>query len=227
MSFRTRLLLTALALSASGAANAHAVWIERDGDGPARAYFGEFAEGVREKTGANLDKIAAPLGWQGEPKRALALARKADHIEIATAGSGDVLLTEAGFAPREDKQRGGATKAVFYAKAGRSELRPQLDLDLVPATPTGKLFVFALRGQSLPKAQLTLVGPPGWQKPLRTDEMGQVSLPPLPWKGRYLIEARHTEEAPGEAAGQKYQRLSHVLTVSFVVTEGDAAPAAR
>lgn len=53
MSCRFRLLLAALAFGANSAANAHAIWIERDGDGPARAYFGEFAEGVREKTGAN------------------------------------------------------------------------------------------------------------------------------------------------------------------------------
>ncbi len=215
----------AVLLCAHMSAHAHSIWIERDGDGAARAYFGEFAQGVREKTGASLDRIAAPLVWQGDAKRALALVRKADHIEMASTGSGDVLLTEAGFAPREDKQRGGTTKAIFYAKAGRSELRPQLDLDPVPATPAGKLFVFTLRGKSLPKAQLTLVGPPGWEKPLRADEWGQVSLPPLPWKGRYLIEASHTEETAGAASGQKYQRLRHVLTVSFVATEGDVAAA--
>lgn len=224
---RFRLLLATVALAAHGAAHSHAIWIERDGDGAARAYFGEFAEGVREKTGASLDKIATPLAWQGEGKRALALLRKADHIEIAASGAGDVLLSEAGFAPRDDKQHGGYMKAIFYAKAGRAELRPQLDLDLVPATASGKVFVLTLRGKSVPKAPLTLVGPLGWEKPLRSDEWGQVSLPALPWKGRYLIEVAHTEEAPGEAAGQKYQRLRHVLTASFVLAEGEAATAAR
>jgi hypothetical protein len=34
-----------------GAAQAHFIWIEHDGDGVVRAYFGEWAEEVREKTG--------------------------------------------------------------------------------------------------------------------------------------------------------------------------------
>lgn len=212
-------------LSAGTGAQAHALWLERDGDGPARAYFGEFAEGVHEKTGAKLDGIAAPQAWQGPGKRGLPLLRRADHIEIAASGSADVLLTEAGLAPREDKQRGGFTKAVFHAKAGRAELRPQLELDLVPATARGTAFVLAFRGRSLPRAQLTLIGPQGWEKPLRADEWGQLNLPALPWRGRYLVEASHVEEAPGEVAGQKYQRVRHVLTVSLVAPEGAEPPA--
>jgi hypothetical protein len=33
-----------------GTAHAYFVWLEYDGHGPARAYFGEWAEDVREKT---------------------------------------------------------------------------------------------------------------------------------------------------------------------------------
>lgn len=215
----------AAALSAGNGAQAHAVWLERDGEGPARAYFGEFAEGQHEKTGAKLDGIASPLAWQGPDKRGLALVRRADHIEIAARGGADVLLTEAGLAPRADKQRGGHTKTVFHAKTGRAEPRPQLELDLVPATRSGSVFVLSFPGRSLPKARLTLVGPPGWEKPLSADEWGQVRLPALPWRGRYLVEASHVEEAPGEAAGQPYQRVRHVFTVSLDVPEGIEPPA--
>ena len=47
----------------AGAAQAHFIWIEHDGDGVARAYFGEWAEDVREKTGGALDRIKSPRAF--------------------------------------------------------------------------------------------------------------------------------------------------------------------
>ena len=43
-------------------ARAHYVWLEREGDGPARAYLGEWIDDIREKTGGLLDRIKAPRG---------------------------------------------------------------------------------------------------------------------------------------------------------------------
>ena len=37
-----------------GIAQAHFVWIERDSEGPARVYFGDWADDIREKTGGAL-----------------------------------------------------------------------------------------------------------------------------------------------------------------------------
>lgn len=212
------------ALAATGA-QAHAIWLERDGLGPARLYFGEFAENLREKTGATLDKIATPAAWQDDSRRPLAQTRKPDHIELAPARAGDVLAVEAGFPPREDKQRGGHTKVIFYAKAGSADTQQRLDLDLVALTRNARQFTLLLRGLPLPQAQLMLISPSGWEKPLRTDEQGRVSLPAMPWIGRYLLEASHIDESAGEFAGQKYQRTRHVLTVSLVAEEGVPAPA--
>lgn len=213
------------ALAATGA-QAHAIWLERDGDaGAARLYFGEFADNLREKTGATLDKIASPAAWQDDSRRPLAQTRRPDHIELAASRAGDVVATETGFAPREDKQRGGYTKVMFYAKAGRAETQQRLNLDLVPLAPNASQFTLMLRGVPVPKAQLMLINPSGWEKPLRTDEQGRVSLPATPWAGRYLLEAIHIDESAGEFAGQKYQRTRHVLTVSLVVDQGVAPPA--
>jgi hypothetical protein len=44
-----------LLLALSETAQAHFLWLERDGDGPARAYFGEWIDDIREKTGGLLD----------------------------------------------------------------------------------------------------------------------------------------------------------------------------
>jgi hypothetical protein len=50
--------------------HAHFVWLERDGDGPARAYFGEWIDDIREKSGELLNRFTAPrvlLGASTEP----------------------------------------------------------------------------------------------------------------------------------------------------------------
>src|SRR6185369_16912015 len=47
-------------------------------------------------------------------------------------------------------------------------------------------------GTPLPKAELTIIGPSKWEKPLVTDEQGRVTLPtPTPWAGRYVLEVTH------------------------------------
>ena len=48
MTFARTLAAIAL-MGATGAAQAHFVWLERSAEGPAKAYFGEWADDVREK----------------------------------------------------------------------------------------------------------------------------------------------------------------------------------
>jgi hypothetical protein len=49
-----RLIISMIVLLAlSENVHAHFLWLERDGDGPARAYFGEWIDDIREKTGGN------------------------------------------------------------------------------------------------------------------------------------------------------------------------------
>ena len=53
-----RLIIGAVSfLALSDTVHAHFVWLERDGDGPARAYFGEWIDDIREKTGGLLDRF--------------------------------------------------------------------------------------------------------------------------------------------------------------------------
>ncbi len=82
-------------------------------------------------------------------------------------------------------------------------------------------FTLKLRGQPLAKAEVKVFGPPKWQKSLRTDDQGHVTLE-TPWAGRYVIEVVHVEEKPGESEGESYNRLRHVSTLSFVMDQGIA-----
>jgi hypothetical protein len=59
-----------LILALFDTAHAHFVWLERDGDSPARAYFGEWIDDIRERTGCLLDRFKAPrvfIGASDEP----------------------------------------------------------------------------------------------------------------------------------------------------------------
>jgi hypothetical protein len=206
--------LTLAALLLCAPARAHYIWLERDGDS-ARAYFGEYAENLREKAGGALDNIKSPQAFHADPATPLGLQRGVDHFAIAKPGAGDLRLIEEGMAPREDKRNGGRTKSMYYAKEGRNEIRAVQDLELVPATSGGNSFVVLLRGAPLPKAEVKVYAPSLWEKSPRSDEQGRVTIE-TPWIGRYVLEVVHFEPRTGEG----YDRLRHVATVSFVTSTG-------
>jgi hypothetical protein len=205
----------------SGDANAHFIWLEREGAASARAYFGEWDRDLREKTGGGLDRIKSPKAWLGSSQQELRLHRREDHIEIIAKGPGDVVLSETGLAPREDRKSGGKTRTVFLAKAGREGIAPRLELELVPLAPGSNHFTLFWHGKPLAKNQIKVFGPPKWERSLRTDEHGQVKLE-TPWAGSYVVEIEHMEESPGEANGEKYDRQRHVFTLFFLASEGIA-----
>jgi len=176
---------------------AHYVWLERDGDGVTRVYFGEWQRDIREKTGGLLDRIKTPRAFAASADRELLIRRRTDHLEIASKGAGDLRLVENGISPREDKEKGGATRTIYYAKAGRLETAAKLDLELVPTTSKGNIFAILFRGAPLPKTSVTVYGPPKWEKPLDTDEQGRITVS-TPWSGRYVLEVVYFEQKPGE-----------------------------
>jgi hypothetical protein len=199
-------------------ADAHYVWLERDGDGPARAYLGEWIDDIREKSGGMLDRIKAPRVFlaSGEP---LPIKRNENHLEIQLKGNGDVRLVESSMPAREDKEKGGATKTIYYARAGRSETAAKLDLELVPTAPNGNTLVVVFLGAPLPKAEVTIVGPSKWQKPLTSDAKGQITLP-TPWAGRYVLEVTHFDEKASGSGAEKFNRTRHISSLSFVQQNG-------
>ena len=206
-----------LALSAN--AHAHFVWLERDGEGPARAYFGEWIDDVREKTGGLLDRFKAPRAFLATSNDLLPVKRNENNLEINAKGRGDVRFVDSSVPPREDKEKGGATKTIYYAKAGRAETAAKLDLELMPTTANGNTLVLVFFGAPLPKAELTIIGPPKWERPLVTDEQGRVTLP-TPWVGRYVLEVTHFDEKAGGSGDEKFNRTRHISSLSFVAQQG-------
>ena len=107
-------------------AHAHFVWLERDGDGSARAYFGEWVDDIREKTGGLLDRFKEPRAYLGASSDLLPVKRNENNLEVQVKGRGDVRFTDSSVPPREDKEKGGITKTIYYAKAGRAETSARL-----------------------------------------------------------------------------------------------------
>lgn len=219
---QTKLISSAFVFAASlagGVAHAHYLWLERDGNGPARAYFGEWVDDIREKTGGLLDRFKAPRVFLGASNEPLQVKRNENNLEVAVKSPGDVRFVENGIPPREDKEKGGTTKTIYYAKHGRSETAAKLDLELVPTETNGKTFVLMFFGKPLSKIELTIIGPPKWEKKLTTDDQGRVALP-MPWAGRYVLEVIHFDEKTGGTGEEKFSRMRHISSLSFVQQDG-------
>jgi hypothetical protein len=205
-----KILSVALLLSVAGSAQAHYLWVERDAGGAARGYYGEWQNSLIEKSGANLERIANPKAFQSDANAPLKIARAADHFDIGGAkGHGDVRLTDMIYAEARK------TRSFYYAKGGRQDAAAVFDLEFVPVAPGSNQFTLLWKGAPLPKAAVSVYGPPKWQRELDTDEQGRVTID-TPWMGRYIVETIRTEERKDPADEVRRQ----VATVSFTVERG-------
>lgn len=192
------------------AAQAHEVWVERDGAGPARIYLGEPGEALPEGGDPEFGKLRAP---RLVPGSTAAQVRKAGFIEVAVP-AGDVRVTDdTVFAPwgEEGRKEG----VIYYARAGRSEAKGVLPLEIAPTAPDADSFVLLRDGKPLPGAKLTVITPDKWSKSFTADAAGRVTLP-VRERGRYILSATHAEKGTGSVAGQKMATLYHIATTTFV-----------
>lgn len=204
--------LAAIALMGSaGAAQAHFVWLERGAEGPAKAYFGEWADDVREKQDGLLGKImVAPVVTAADGTVLKASGKGADFVEFAATGKGDVRLAQ----PMQFKE----TLVKYGAKVGRTDTQAKLDLELVPTAAGANSFVLNFEGKPLAKTEVTVFGPPKWEKRFWTDENGRIEIT-TPWPGQYVLEAAHVQEKAGEADGKSYAKIRYVSTTTFNVNK--------
>ncbi len=208
-------------------ASAHYLWIERQGDGRARLYFGEYQDNEREKSGGRLDEIRSPRAWfvdrRGQ-RHELQAAKLADHFDLGRASAPAAVLAEdSGYEVKDWTRLGfGVVKPLFYARyAARgpaSAGAPQLTLDIVPLDARHLRVTF--RGSPLAKAKLTVYAPNGWAQERRTDEAGEANIA-TPWPGQYVVEVIHLERRPGEFEGKSYENLRHRATLSILKSRAE------
>jgi uncharacterized GH25 family protein len=209
-------------------AEAHQIWLEQSG-GKARLFFGEFNENLREASPGSLDKLqpmARLVSAAGEAPVELTKGKNAFALKAA-AKAGDSLIAEDTRYPAFDRKQGEKTARTVWIPAARhvgdfASREPKLTLDVVPAGKPGAFKVF-YQGKPLPKAKVEVIAASGWTQSLRTDDDGAASLA-LPWKGRYVVEVRHSDPTPGTRGAEAYDVVNYVTTLSFARGQGMAGP---
>ncbi|WP_447728678.1 DUF4198 domain-containing protein [Sphingomonas koreensis] len=207
-----KLLIAMLALGTASIAQAHEVWIERGANGAAQIWLGEPELPIPAGGDPAFPSLKAPklLGAAATA----AQTRGPGYIEVALP-AGDVRgWDDDVFKPwDEDGKKAGV---VYYARSGRSEARAVMPLELAPLSANGNRFALTRDGKPVAASEVTLVSPGRWQLALKTDDKGEVALPALPEKGRYILKASVKETGDFTLPAGKVAVLSRVTTTSFV-----------
>ncbi len=197
----------------AGSVFAHAIWIEKDASGAAAVYFGEYADGLREKSGGKLDGIAhlEARSASGE----LRPSKEADRFSLGAAQGNVTAQDVRGPVKDMTKYKLGVVKPYFYARfadAPSSGAVPALRLDpMLESADTARVY---FDSKPLAGEKAVFIAPNGWSKELKTDEEGRVKLS-LPWPGLYVLEVTHVLEAPGRFDGVEYAAERHRSSLSF------------
>ena len=218
-------LAALLALSFIGAASAHSLWLERQGDG-LRLYFGEFEENLREVSLGLLDRLSPQAKVAVAGDKALKVDKTADFFTVAGVVSADDSVVAEDV--RISERRAGEKTTRMLSRLGAryvadfKERPPVNTLDVVPAGKLGAFKVF-YQGKPLAKAKLELIAESGWKREFKTDEQGAVEAP-LPWRGTYVIEVQHSDTTPGKLGEEAYDTLRCASTLSFRLADGPPGP---
>ncbi|MCC4610674.1 DUF4198 domain-containing protein [Xanthomonas campestris pv. esculenti] len=208
-------LLSCLALaSLSLSAQAHEIWIERDGSGPVRIFFGEPAQETLDHGQDEIKRVVKPNVF-GAAGKAGALQRGSEFLTAPLSGAGDAWLSDDSVFEPWKGEAGGFETVSYYARAGRATPSAKLDLELVPTTANGSTLTVLYRNKPLPKAEVTVIDPQKWQKTLTSDAKGQVTLPKLR-PGRHILVVNNKEPVKREIAGKQVTLVHHISTLTFV-----------
>jgi hypothetical protein len=198
-------------------AQAHYLWIERNGDAAA-LHFGEYEEGVMERSPGKLDDIRNPSAAAvlAGTEKAVTLNKGSDGFGFAEKNKSAALVArETSMAVRDlGKQGIGLVKPMFYARnaASFTTAAAVLPLDITPDGKPGQFRVW-LDGKPLAKATIKIVAPNGWAQEDKSGEDGRLTLA-MPWRGQYIIHVIHKEDKAGEFEGAHFDAIRHRTTLT-------------
>lgn len=210
--------LLALALAQSAASQAHYLWLEQ-ANGQVRLYFGEYENGIHEKSGGRLDTIVMPE-IQTNPvngnRATVAVERMDDHFAVKGTNLGPLIGQEVNMKVKDlTKSKIGIVKPIYYTRLAKNsvESASALDLDIQPLG-NNKVRV-NLHGKPLAKAKLNIYAPNQWTREYETDAAGEAVVD-TPWSGLYVLQVAHVESVKGEYQGDAYEVIRHVGTLSLM-----------
>ena len=186
------------------------MWLESGTPG-SKLYFGEYAENLRETSPGRLDSIVEPEATSLTRRERQKRSAQAVKIRIFPYRQGATVLIQARRQPIRAPQGDTPTpvqRRFLYARLGDGGSLP-LDIK-----SNGNMLRLTFMGEPVPKAEIVVIAPSGWEKHLRTDEKGETSFSP-PEPGLYVVEAKHELNKPGEFEGKAYAVESHKVTLSL------------
>ncbi|TXC71233.1 DUF4198 domain-containing protein [Sphingomonas ginsenosidivorax] len=206
-----RTLFAALIFCLPATAQAHEIWIERDGTGPARVYLGEPGEPMPSGGDTEFAKLKTPR-ILSQPNAIL--TRRTGFLET-NLPAGDVRAwDDTVFAPWGPD--GGKEGVVYYARAGRAEPLAKLLLELAPVTANGSRFVLTRAGKPMPGTAVALYAPDRSKIELTTDAAGMIETG-IGKPGRHLLVATAKENGPIAFPDGVAQTVYRITTTSYVV----------
>ncbi len=144
-------LLCCLAVaSISLSAQAHEIWIERDGSGPVRIFFGEPAQDALDQGEDEIKRMVKPSVF-GTAGKAGPLQRGTEFLTAPLAGSGDAWLSDDSVFEPWKGEAGGFETVSYYARAGRTTPAAKLDFELVPAAANSNTLTVLYRNKPRPR----------------------------------------------------------------------------
>ncbi|WP_424191939.1 hypothetical protein ACMYR3_10675 [Ampullimonas aquatilis] len=220
-------------LNSPMAVNAHALWIDRsgNGNGPARNLilrFGEAENALIETSPGKLDNIKPPLAWRWlrqDQSEAIHAEKTADGYLLGQLGNNQQITAEALEQDVMDlsKYHLGVVRPLFHARFVNWPItlveEPVMALDILPVDQAGTTFKVYLNQAPLAKAKVTVIAPNLWTQEHHTDEQGLIHIH-APWRGTYVLEITHMENEAGEWQDQPFAAKRHRTTLSFVMAKG-------
>lgn len=208
--------LAVLATAAQAAPSV--VWLESGSGDTATVHVGPMLSPPAVATGAREEPVAlseakALLGSRVLPFTA---TEKGYAIPVPAGSTGDLRFTA-----RLLETDGSLI--IYTARAGRSEILPSSDLELVPTEANGSKFRLYYKGKPVPAQQVNVETSSGWRRTLQPAADGSVSLtsPEFPklFPSRYVLDA--AARVGGRFSfGSKYMdSATFYTTLSFEVKE--------
>ncbi|MCT7650849.1 DUF4198 domain-containing protein [Aliarcobacter butzleri] len=197
-------------------ANAHEVWLKLDDKkNEAQLFFGHFADNQKE-SGEKFERIKEGVTY---PKDLIKeIKRNNDNITYTLSKKSDIVVVQES-EPRKNRDTGITTKRIAYIKAGRTTTEVITAFDIVPIEKNSNTFKLVYNNQGVKKSEIKVVSPTGWEKTFMTDDNGDFTII-TPWKGSYLIQAKHEDETKGEVDGKAYDKTVHVMTYTIENNQG-------
>jgi hypothetical protein len=214
-------------LVGAGSAQAHGLWIEQTG-ATKTLFFGEPENALKEVFPGRLEAIKSPqamtINAAGEPSKSTLARTAIGFVSVESAASQTLLASETSIEVKDYTANGlGIVKPMYYARFAPMPFvtaRPESALDLVPAAADANAVMVSYNGQPLAKAKVTVIAPNTWTQEHTSDAQGRISIN-TPWRGQYVLEVTHTDNAPGEFEGKRYAALRSRAMLTFVQAQGE------